>query len=511
LKGLKRLTINKKKIGSGIVFLFATLSILWIVKSMNHKAGASTLKILTTAIPESTDPLKYDAFVHHLVFRSVYSSLVTEYSSQGLIGDLATHWKSTNNFKDWEFTLDPDRKFSNGDSVTSDIVLKSFKRVALIQKKLSSQMALFKDLLDIEKLDDLRADIKGFESKNGKITFHFKSPQENLLRQISFGTYGIVHPKDYDEVTGEWKNPHKVIASGPYQLDEMNESQTSLSLISQSKPGISDSFRRIIFFHKSPDDIGDLDLIYGSSESLVVDDRFYFSSPINSTIRYVVCGNWENAESPFHNIEIRKSLRSKFYDFLNSKGLKVTRSFFPLAISGVQELPPYKSKVDLERALHGKQITFLKINSPKKSKSNSSRYSYVEGFNEFTQSIALETGAKLTSEEDAELLKKNRFYTYDLSMNFTGILIEDPRFDVRFMFFSSEGIHLPDADGRIYNELKSEKFDIQKINDLLWEQAIVWPVNHLALGLWVRKDSEVNLENLNLALPPVDFRFVKQK
>lgn len=508
---LESLKINKHHILVGSILFVTLLTLLWATKNMGLKTSTSTLKVLTIALPESTDPLKYDAFVHHLIFRSVYSSLITEYSNKGLIGDLAVSWRASNNFKDWEFTIDPNRRFSNGDLITAEIVLRSFKRVALIQKQFSSELALFRDLFEIENLNNLNSNIRGFELQNNKIVFHFKSPQEELLRQISFGTYGIVHPNDYDSVTGEWKNPHKIIASGFYRLESMSDGETILSLKEDIKSETGSLFGKIIFLHKSPNDLSDVDLIYGSSESQLVDDRFYFSSPINSTIRYVVCGNWEDPNSPFNQIEIRKILRSKFYDFLNSKGLKVVRSFFPLAISGIKEFSVEEPMAPIGNMLKGRKIYFLKVNTPKKSQSNLANYSYVEGFNDFVQSLSQNYDVTLNTDENPILEKKKKFYTYDLSMNFTGILIDSPRFDIQFMFLSSEGIHLPDSDGSIYKEVRSEKFDLQKVNSLLWDQAIVWPVNHLALGLWVRKDSNLNLEGLNLALPPVDFRFVNKK
>ena len=92
----------------------------------------------------------------------------------------------------------------------------------------------------------------------------------------------------------------------------------------------------------------------------------------------------------------------------------------------------------------------------------------------------------------------------------TGILIEDPKDDIRFMFLSKEGIQLPDSDGRIHEELNNAEFNPQKINQLIWEQAIVWPINHFAFGLWARRDT-FDFSEINLVLPPTDFQWLGYK
>ena len=91
----------------------------------------------------------------------------------------------------------------------------------------------------------------------------------------------------------------------------------------------------------------------------------------------------------------------------------------------------------------------------------------------------------------------------------TGISLEEPLDVVRFMFLSEEGIRLPDEDGSIRAELGRENPDIQKINELLWEQAIVWPVMHYSSGLWAR--GEIDFSEINLSLPPTDFEWLGQK
>jgi len=97
----------------------------------------------------------------------------------------------------------------------------------------------------------------------------------------------------------------------------------------------------------------------------------------------------------------------------------------------------------------------------------------------------------------------------DISGGFSGILVEDPDSDIRFMFQSKEGIRLPDLDGRISKELERTKIDVNAVNRLIWDQALIWPIGHFSYGLWVK--SKYDLSRLNLVLPPTQLSLIGYK
>ena len=59
--------------------------------------------------------------------------------------------------------------------------------------------------------------------------------------------------------------------------------------------------------------------------------------------------------------------------------------------------------------------------------------------------------------------------------------------------------------------LNNNKFSVQDINQEMWNQAIVWPVKHFSTGFWLKKNSKIDVSNLNILLTPIDFQFVKWK
>ncbi len=77
--------------------------------------------------PESTDPLDYDLNVHHVTMRSVYASLVSLYENGKVTPQIAQSWESNSEKDIWKLTLNNDLTFANGDKITPQIVLKTFR------------------------------------------------------------------------------------------------------------------------------------------------------------------------------------------------------------------------------------------------------------------------------------------------------------------------------------------------------------------------------------------------
>ena len=77
------------------------------------------------------------------------------------------------------------------------------------------------------------------------------------------------------------------------------------------------------------------------------------------------------------------------------------------------------------------------------------------------------------------------------------------------MLKSKEGILLQDETGEILKELEKSPLNIQRINELLWEQGLIWPVKHFASGLWARPD--LDFSQINLILPPTKFQWIGWK
>ncbi len=459
--------------------------------------------------PFSSDPLKYDYFVHHIAFRSVFSGVLSEYKTGAIQGVIAKSWDASEDKTKWRFTIRKNLKFENGDAITPGVVAANWRRVAYLMHKASSESGLFEYLKNIETISPSEGG-EGITFDLDSVTLSFYKPIPNLLSKISFGLYSVAHPSQFNSKTGEWYDERKAIASGPYKITKWDELAFNLEL--------RDDFPKELLLERpikyinidlqyDLKNISDADFVIGGSSALALDrSEFSFFGPVESNIRYVKCSRWNVVGSPCYDLENRKKMRAAFYKEVAEIGYEFERSFLPIAIRGVTS-----SKIEALRhfEVQGKNKISLRKSEPVlKSIENQGIISASEAFYKGLGNISKECGI------DLDFVTQNQpdisSSTVDLELRITGVLIEDPHDDIRFMFLSKFGIQLPDSTGEIVRILKSNKnFEPQAINQLLWDQAIIWPLGHFSYGYWIRKDFPVNISNLNLTLPPIDFQWVE--
>ena len=55
-------------------------------------------------------------------------------------------------------------------------------------------------------------------------------------------------------------------------------------------------------------------------------------------------------------------------------------------------------------------------------------------------------------------------------------------------------------------EMAKQNFSAQRINEILWEQAVIIPIGHFAFGVWVK--GRFDLSMLNPTPPPIEFNWL---
>lgn len=473
---------------------------------MNNKTHHKELTIALVMPPTSTDPLDYDYSIHHNTMRSVFASLVSQYKVGEITPQIAEEWNVSEDKKIWKFKIDRNWTFENGDKVTSEIVLKNFKRVLILKNKDNSKSGLLEYLVDSNKLKSFDENIEGMKVQGDWLVLSFVKPVEDVLEKISFGIYAIAHPNDYD-VNGLWRNKNKAIASGLYRISTWDREKFILELRSNlhTKISTAKNIQRAIFIF--PDDmgqVGNASLIFSDRLSNALDEKewSFASTSLDNKIIYVQVMNWSDKASMFSDKEFRQNLRDLFYSNLESSGMKPKTSFFPLSIKGIREFKynvnaSIKSKVDV---LKTQPFFTTKYKAENKKKTQGDIFA--EAFYGLCKSIKADPVINNYPEKSADEKK-----VFDIQFLGTGVSIDSPREDIRFMFLSKQGIMLPDESGKILSVLDSN-FDIQKINEELWDQAIVWPIKHYSSGFWYKNKSEIDFSNLNLALTPIDLQFI---
>lgn len=286
--------------------------------------------------PFSADPIDYDSFIHHITFRSVFSSVVTQYKNGEYVGVLAESWRSTPDFKNWTFSVRSGIAFSNGDKISPKSIALSWMRIAFLLKQRESRTGLFEHLVGIEDLSGANTEIAGISTSVTEIVLKFKVPMPKLLETLSFGLYAVVHPKNFDSVSGEWNKGSPIIASGPYSISSWTSDQFVLELrpnfpheLRHSRPLLKVEVSWASSSRESAD------IIYGSSLHDMREKGFSFWGGAASSIAFVRCQSWSHPESIFHELGARRALRSRFYRAMEAGGFSVVRSFFPLVLKDV--------------------------------------------------------------------------------------------------------------------------------------------------------------------------------
>ncbi len=499
-----------------IFFVLAAIIIISfiLIKGLNSKMidnNSKGIKIWSLRIPFSTDPLDYDALAHHICFRSVYSSLVSDYKLGDINGQVASSWIVNDDKTEWVFTIRDNIYFSSGKRITSQDVAQSLNRAAYIMKLKNSNAGVLEFLLDFDKIINPIKMTRGISFNENQIILNFDKPMPDLLQKISFGLYAIVSSDDFDNRTGEWLDKKKISSSGPYEIKEWSESSLVLVLNEKYPKNLllqaPINKATFVFDEKN---ILNADIVVDFDDSLSMNSGYSFFGPAKSAIRYVECEGWKRAESICHNIVNRRKLRSIFYEYMSSIQFNIVYSFFPLAINGIKEIVPPQERYEDTKNESFESMKISKVNNAFKSQENRNLSTPQEAFEKAMDFVAGKFSTHI--EKVSPSIDTSNPTAVDIRFRMTAILVDAPKHDIEFMFLSDRGIKLPDATGEIKNYIKNDSdFSVQRINEKLVDQAIVWPIGHMSLGVWLRNDRGISLRSYNTILPPLDLQWIEME
>ncbi len=451
--------------------------------------------------PYSTDPQDYDAFVHHVLLRPIFSSIVSQYKAGEFVGSLAKEWQSSNNFQTWTFVIRNDVFFSNGDPVSAENIKASWTRTAYLMKNHSSRAGFFEYVVGFERLENASSEFPGIEVNGNKITVHLTEPKPKFLETVSFGLYGVAHPRDYDRHTGSWLGGKQPISSGPYVVEGWNDSYVSLKLRDSFPPDLRHSSGVSNFHFVWKEEFrSSADIVVTEDIDPSLPKDFRFVGPNKSGIRYLRIIPWKSKNHPLAQKETRQQLRTHFYQQLETMGFQPVRSFFPTTMQHISELKDpraqsFPTSFTLRYAARPVKVPmYLSLPAALKAAFHPGAFSNA------TISMPLSELRKISDEATEN-------GPFDMVLLGTGVLVEDPEEDIRFMVESKEGIRLPDPTGNLHKIVSQKGFNPQDVNAQLWEDAIIWPINHFSLGLWYNPE-QLDLSLLNHSLPPTDLAWI---
>jgi hypothetical protein len=478
---------SKALVSSGIV-LITLFAFFLIARDRERK-----VIIWSSNVPYSADPVESNYIAHQIAFRSILGTLVTKYKNGSITGLIAESWEKSSDSRNWKFKIRKGLKFSNGQSITAEKVFVSLKRSICALKKRNGKDRLFELVGE-----------SGLRYDTDQLEFMSKVPAEQLLDVISDGTYAIVDQSDFDAESCQWKNPKNVTSSGPYQL--LNWAENEIALLKRDDFPHPD-------FHAKPihqalikwgkEDRDNADVLLAHSFSNYSEKEYDFYGGPLTGIAYVRCHSWKLKDSVCSNRQTMTSLRELFYTDMEKSGLAINRNFFPTASGQNHQYLNHDSCVS-----NNKEIRYLE------SVSGLNPYfaAYGKSLSKAAKMCSINSSSKridskkVIFEKDPNLKK----YEVDFSARATEIDFSSIKDELKTMFSSSDGLRLPDSDGRIHEILGKDRIDFDQLNQIIRDQALIWPLSHFSQGLLVKKNT-FDFSQLNTMLPPIELQWVGWK
>jgi oligopeptide transport system substrate-binding protein len=177
----------------------------------------------TEGEPESLDPQKIVSAYPIGITRDMYVGLLTLTNDGKPAPGVAERWEISPDGKSWTFHLRPDTKWSNGDPVTAEDFLYSFRR--LVDPKTAAA-----DPSDLKQLVNYDAILSGKEkdlTKLGvdapdKYTLHLTLTEPRLALKFLLTDPQLypLHRASVEKWGNEWTRPGHVVTNGPYVMKD---------------------------------------------------------------------------------------------------------------------------------------------------------------------------------------------------------------------------------------------------------------------------------------------------
>lgn len=476
----------------GTIFLILLFSILGyhVLKSRQ-----SEVVRVSDYLPESSDPLYHNSLTNALPFSSIYAPIVSDYHVGEYAGILADRWTASEDYKTWKFHVRAGMRFENGDSITGEVIRKSLLRLAFVMKERGSRSDLFEHLIGHHGHWDISSGFPGLSLEGEWLTFAFLEPHPGLIIDLTSPIYAIVHPSSYDS-RGRWLDLRRVIASGPYRVSLWDKDVFEMELRDDIPEGMThprpiERFR----FVTAPEERKRAELVVASSKHQLEKQGYSFFGGAEIRTLYLRCASWPQHGSVCHDRDARINLRDSIYKALTQNGLVPLKSFFPLVVTGIHEVPttPDRDGIGALKVAGHSAMRFSPC-----GEALPARMELTEALSSLKAAMALDITMKpmMPSEKAREYAPDLPQYSTDIICSSTDLLMDNVDSLLHFMFQSKESIRLPDPTGRISRELDATSINVQKINELLADDAIIWPITQFSLGIWTKPEIDLSLMNM---------------
>jgi oligopeptide transport system substrate-binding protein len=175
-----------------------------------------------SADPETLDPHKTSTVYEAHILRDLFSGLVMQYAKANVMPGAAESWKVSDDGKVYTFNLRKGATWSNGDPVTADDFVYSFRRLEdpATAAEYASMLYVVKNAKEINegKMKPEELGVKAVDANTFEVTLNAPTPYflEMLTHQANYP----VHKASIEKLKEEWIKAGNLVSNGAYTLAE---------------------------------------------------------------------------------------------------------------------------------------------------------------------------------------------------------------------------------------------------------------------------------------------------
>ncbi|KJG38953.1 peptide ABC transporter substrate-binding protein [Photobacterium angustum] len=318
--------------------------------------------------PESLDPQKVSGVPESNVIRDLLEGLVNQDSKGNLVPGAAKSWETADN-KTWIFHLREDAKWSNGDPVTADDFVYTWRRLA--DPKTASPYASYIQMTTMANAEDIiagkkPADTLGVEAVDAhtlKVTLD--KPVSYFASMLVHTSMKPVNQKVVEKFGDEWTKVGNYVSNGAYKLDKWVVNERIVLTRNDNYWDNKDTVINKVTYLPIENQVagmnrflaGELDITYEMPNEHF--KRLEKEYPQDVKVTPYLCSyyyEFNTKRKPFDDANVRKALsyaidRDVLAKFIVGKGETPAYNFTPLATNGLEvEMPEY-SKLDQKQRL----------------------------------------------------------------------------------------------------------------------------------------------------------------
>lgn len=194
------------------------------VPSGTELAPVQHIVINNGAEPQSFDPHKTEGVPESQVAYQLFEGLVSTNSDGELVPGVAESWESSPDYKTWTFHLRKDAKWSNGDPITAQDFVYSWRR--LVNPNTAAPYASFLDYMQVVNAQDIidgkkKPEELGVEAKDDHTFVVYSSNPVPYAVGLTSHQSLLPVPQKIIEKFGEaWVKKENIVTNGAYKLKD---------------------------------------------------------------------------------------------------------------------------------------------------------------------------------------------------------------------------------------------------------------------------------------------------